>query len=139
MSLVNRNDARTSGTASDNAKMPASAPMRPSGVRIPTLRAGDLPADWERDTCFQAGYLVSKNAGWRQDRPIIDTAKCTGCLTCYMVCPDGAIFKVPDSSSAASTSAPIAVDLDFCKGCGICAHQCPVDAIVMVSERQVLS
>ncbi len=44
-------------------------------------------------TAYEAGYLVTKNAGWRNIRPNIDKEKCVGCLRCYLYCPDGVIFK----------------------------------------------
>jgi len=74
---------------------------------------------------FEAGHLVSENAGWRTFRPVVDTDKCTGCLRCYLVCPDGTIYK---------EAGKVAVSYDFCKGCGVCAHECKVGAITMVKE-----
>ena len=91
------------------------------------------PAVFARSTCFEAGYLTKTNAGWRIQRPIIDAAACTGCLVCYMHCPDGAIFKVRDADC------PIALDLDYCKGCGICATECRFGAISMADEAQCLA
>ena len=44
---------------------------------------------------------------------------CVGCLTCFRVCPYGAI----------SLNSKIAVDLQACEGCGICAAECPRFAI----------
>ncbi len=76
---------------------------------------------------FIAGHLAEVNAGWRVFRPIIDEEKCIGCYKCYMVCPDGVIFKKGQKS--------VAVDYDYCKGCGVCAHECPVDAIKMEKEN----
>ena len=134
---------------------PAAKPWpvsRAAGVRIPTLRSGSLDPDYARTTCFEAGYLVAKNAGWRSLRPVIDAAACTGCLQCYLYCPDGAIFKASAadmaaplaSSQAPATRAPRAatpaqavfVDYDFCKGCGICVKACRFGALFLVSERQ---
>ena len=82
----------------------------------------------------------------------VDPEKCTGCLQCYLYCPDGAIFKAsaadmaapPASSQAPATRAPRAatpaqavfVDYDFCKGCGICVKACRFGALFLVSERQ---
>ena len=41
--------------------------------RIPTLRSADLdPSDFAHSTCFEAGCLTVKNAGWRNLRPVID-------------------------------------------------------------------
>lgn len=134
---------------------PAAKPWpvsRAAGVRIPTLRSGSLDPDYARTTCFEAGYLVAKNAGWRSLRPVIDATACTGCLQCYLYCPDGAIFKASAadmaaplaSSQAPATRAPRAatpaqavfVDYDFCKGCGICVKACRFGALFLVSERQ---
>jgi len=113
-----------------------------SAIRIPTLRQ-HMPAEdeYERTTCYEAGYLVTRNAGWRSVRPVIDLGKCTGCLRCYMHCPDGSIRKTDagriDAAAAAKRDeAAIFVDLDFCKGCGICARECPADALTMVPESE---
>jgi len=75
---------------------------------------------------FESGHLVEGNAGWRTFKPEVDQEKCTLCLTCYLVCPDGVIFKKGDQ---------LCIDYDFCKGCGICAHECKFDAIKMVKEE----
>lgn len=73
----------------------AAAPPRPAGA-IPTLRSGEpAPSEYAGTTCYEAGYLVTENAGWRNVRPVIDASACTGCLQCYLYCPDGVIYKVP--------------------------------------------
>ena len=48
-------------------------------------------ADIPENTAWEAGYLVTKNAGWRSIRPIIDPKKCVGCQLCKLVCPTGSI------------------------------------------------
>ena len=78
-------------------------------------------------TSFEAGYLVTKNAGWRNQRPVIDRDRCVGCLQCYLYCPDGVIYREGSS---------VAIDYDFCKGCGICAKICKPGAIGMEAERK---
>lgn len=106
-------------------------------IRIPSLRNDQLdPMQFAQNTCFHAGYLVTKNAGWRQVRPVIDVASCTGCLQCYMYCPDGTIRKT-HAAKDDETQAAVFVDLDFCKGCGICKTVCKFNAIVMVPESEV--
>jgi len=75
---------------------------------------------------FTGGHLVEKNAGWRTFRPIVDQDKCTGCLRCYLVCPDGVIFRSGDE---------MVIDYDFCKGCGVCAYECKARAIEMIKEE----
>lgn len=84
-------------------------------------------SDYPLGTVFEAGHLVTKNAGWRTVRPVIDTEKCVNCLQCYMYCPDGVIFKQGKS---------IFVDYDFCKGCGICAKICRKGAVSMEAEKR---
>lgn len=75
---------------------------------------------------YEAGYLVTKNAGWRNVRPVVNTAKCIGCLHCYLYCPDGVIRKEGKT---------VAIDYDFCKGCGICRKVCKPQAIEMEAEK----
>lgn len=141
------------------------------GRRIPSLREDGLheapslePAEYARTTCYQAGHLVTKNAGWRSIRPVLDLGACTKCLQCYLYCPDGTVYKdrsvaagvasdaaAPDAAAssavavapaAAPSVAPgddfqIAIDYDFCKGCGICARICKFGAITMIPESEV--
>ena len=65
----------------------------------------------------------------------IHRGKCTICLTCFRVCPHGAIYW--DNRAVIS---PVA-----CQGCGICASECPMDAIQLVEytddemEAQILA
>lgn len=77
-------------------------------------------------TAFEAGYLVTKNSGWRNIRPVVDPVKCVGCLQCYLYCPDGVIYKENEK---------VAIDYDFCKGCGICKKVCRLGAIEMEAEK----
>lgn len=72
-----------------------------------------------------AGHLTQKHDGWRTFRPVIDKEKCNECLRCYLICPDGTIYR---------TEGKVDVDYDFCKGCGVCAYECKADAIEMVKE-----
>ena len=55
------------------------------------------------------------------NKAVLDTGKCTFCLTCYRCCPHGAIYWSADNKPVISTVA--------CQGCGICAAECPMDAI----------
>jgi 2-oxoacid:acceptor oxidoreductase delta subunit (pyruvate/2-ketoisovalerate family) len=91
----------------------------------PTLHTGDFA--YPEGTCFEAGYLTQKNAGWRTARPVLSPDDCVGCLICYLHCPDGTVLETDGGK--------VGFDLDFCKGCGICAKICPKGAITMVSER----
>lgn len=142
-------NSRGQAPADRIAQDSAFAPTR-RNAHIPTLRREHLdPADYARSTCFEAGYLVDVNAGWRNERPVLDASACTGCLKCYMECPDGAVFKpadpaeAPEGAEAPSPNAPeaaapcaVAIDYDFCKGCGICVAACRFGALSMIPESE---
>lgn len=73
-----------------------------------------------------AGVFVETNASWRTEKPVLNKEDCVSCLLCYLVCPEGTVYKTPNG---------LEIDYDFCKGCGICANECPKKAIVMVAEE----
>ena len=54
----------------------------------------------------------------------VDDDKCTGCGTCEMVCPFGAISVDLGRMKASTTEV-------LCKGCGSCSASCPELAISM--------
>ena len=95
----------------------------------PYLRAfvPDKLKDIPTATAYEAGYLVTKNSGWRNVRPVINPEKCVGCLQCYLYCPDGVVFE---------KDGKVDIDYDFCKGCGICWKVCPFGAIRFEKEEK---
>ena len=97
--------------------------MKPFVREKKTFGFDDVP----EDTCYEAGYLVTINAGWRSIRPVINAEKCVGCSQCYLYCPDG-VIAIRDGKAV--------VDYDFCKGCGICEKTCKIGAIVMEDEQK---
>ena len=62
-------------------------------------------------------------------RALVDRGKCVFCLTCYRMCPHGAITW--DNRAIINEAA--------CQGCGICASACPQDAIQVLnySDQQI--
>lgn len=114
------------------------APASRGGALIPTLQTAALdPADFAHTTCYDGGYLVAKNAGWRNMRPVFDAGKCTGCLQCYLYCPDGCIFRpARQATDATGAGVAVAIDYDFCKGCGVCVEVCRFGALAMVPESE---
>lgn len=69
---------------------------------------------------------VGKTGTWRTQKPVVYPEKCTGCLICWLYCPEDTIIRLDNGK--------VDIDYEYCKGCGICAHQCPFNAIEMVSE-----
>ena len=143
----NHNEARVDEAQARGVTMPTGAedvnlalvdtpqPPRPH-AKIPAVSTDTLdPAQFAQTTCFAAGHLDHNNAGWRSVRPVVNHEKCTGCLQCYLYCPDGAIYLVPTEGKRST----VAVDYGFCKGCGICVKECRFDALVLVSEQAALA
>lgn len=106
--VLGMQDAQPDGAANCQSDVDAKGNLSadaPSFARQPHTSAEHVPqlyaevpavADYAHTTCFTAGYLTQTNAGWRNKRPVVNHEKCTGCLQCYMVCPDGAIYKIRD-------------------------------------------
>jgi len=67
------------------------------------------------------------------DKAVVDENRCTGCNTCAVVCPVGAIEKNEEGVAQ--------VNEELCKGCGICATYCPERAITMqrFTDENILS
>lgn len=66
-------------------------------------------------------FLKNGKAMVQVNKAVLDTGKCTFCLTCYRCCPHGAILW--DQSNK-----PVICQM-ACQGCGICASECPMKAI----------
>ncbi|UCH32875.1 MAG: CoB--CoM heterodisulfide reductase iron-sulfur subunit A family protein [Candidatus Bathyarchaeota archaeon] len=64
---------------------------------------------------------------------LIDEKMCTGCGTCIILCPYGAITK--NDVGVATVTAVL------CKGCGLCAASCPERAIITphFTDEQITS
>jgi len=84
-------------------------------------------AEYPMGSTCSSDHITSINSGWRTFKPVIDQEKCTKCLRCFLVCPDGVIDK---------SGAQLEIDYDFCKGCGVCAYECKLKAIDMVKEEK---
>lgn len=108
-----------------------------SAAHMPQLFATvPEPSAYADTTCYAAGYLTQVNAGWRNIRPVLDAGACTGCLQCYLYCPDGCIFRPARQTADAAGAAAVAIDYDFCKGCGVCVEVCRFGALAMVPESE---
>ncbi|MGD2010357.1 MAG: hydrogenase iron-sulfur subunit [Desulfobacterales bacterium] len=99
-------------------------------LAVGPARAGLSPADAEREAA--CGALAVLGLAHLDERPHVDAAEidpghCIRCLTCFRLCPYGAVNK----------GSRIAVVADACAGCGICVAECPRGAIHLSSIRTV--
>lgn len=95
---------------------------RPSVIPFdPPMHINDYPTG----PCYRAGNIVTDNSGWRTEVPQINFDKCTGCMECYLYCPEGAIEK---------NDTTVTIHFPFCKGCGICTKVCYRNAIRLINE-----
>ncbi len=59
--------------------------------------------------------------------PKIDSSKCSGCGTCYDVCPaDPIVFAEPEDSDDWKSTV---IEPDACQECYACVENCPEEAI----------
>jgi len=66
---------------------------------------------------------------------VVDTDRCTGCLTCVRVCP----YDVPvinmERVGAGGIMGAAEIAAAACRGCGVCAGECPAKAIQLQHHR----
>lgn len=63
-------------------------------------------------------------------RVIVDQSRCTGCGTCYKVCPSG-VFVIKRGKS-------YPVNEDKCVMCRACITHCPTSAITIAHREEEL-
>ncbi len=85
----------------------------------------DSGLDQVREAVGRVRRLLRGGEVWLEaDRVRVDRKRCTICLTCVRVCPQGAMrFR-----ERRPFYNPLA-----CTGCGTCAAECPMDAIQLVN------
>ncbi|HSL82118.1 MAG TPA: FAD-dependent oxidoreductase, partial [Thermoanaerobaculia bacterium] len=102
------------------------APVPPERIRfdrfprVPPARPWHLPPA-ERRRSFGEGTLGLENAA--EARRCFACGDCTGCDTCLVYCPEGAIVRGGEA---------YVIDYDVCKGCGLCVAECPRDGMEML-------
>lgn len=77
----------------------------------------------------EGGNSVDYETGtWRTWRPVFQPDNCTGCLTCWVLCPEGAVLLKEKSLPNGKTLRTVqSIDYVHCKGCGLCVRECPVN------------
>jgi len=86
----------------------------------------------------RAARLLSRQALSAGGRvAVVETARCTACLTCVRLCP----FHVPqiraDLSGVGGLSGAAYIEPSVCQGCGICAAECPALAIQLMHYKDI--
>jgi heterodisulfide reductase subunit A-like polyferredoxin len=66
---------------------------------------------------------------------VVETEKCTGCLTCVRVCPYDVPTIDPELVGVAGIRGAAQIAAAACRGCGICASECPAKAIQLQHYR----
>ena len=66
---------------------------------------------------------------------VVESDRCTACLTCVRICP----FDVPqlnrEAMGAGAIRGAVEIEAARCRGCGICVAECPAKAIQLMHCR----
>lgn len=72
----------------------------------------------------------------------VDSLRCSLCLTCFRVCPHGAIYlkEAPERRQEGMLySYAASIKRESCWGCGICRAECPAAAIQALEKEEFVS
>ena len=103
------------------------APAAPSAAPPPLFVVPHLPGRVAAPAVEgDAMGIARRTEGWRTHRPVIDRARCTRCILCFALCPEGAIHLDAERWPE--------IDYAHCKGCLVCVSECPPAAITAEQE-----
>jgi heterodisulfide reductase subunit A-like polyferredoxin len=63
---------------------------------------------------------------------VVNSEKCTACLTCVRVCPFGVPTIDPNRPGVGNILGAAHIEAAICQGCGVCAAECPAQAIQLM-------
>ncbi|MFX0117524.1 MAG: hydrogenase iron-sulfur subunit, partial [Candidatus Hodarchaeota archaeon] len=121
---------------------PLYSKLRKESTTIPGVYITEsllAPATYEDliDSAKATAFRVAKNIliGYEKTHPraAVNNELCTGCETCYRLCPARAIkmrYKKEEDKTIAH------VDEVACLGCGVCSSACPTRAIEVENYRK---
>jgi heterodisulfide reductase subunit A len=66
---------------------------------------------------------------------VVESSKCTGCLTCVRTCPFGIPQIRSDFTGVGHLGGAAWIDPARCQGCGTCSAECPAKAIQLLNYR----
>lgn len=115
---VDTPDAMSDALHDDSAQAPEVSPVLLMGDRrqVARLAAKALMPDQQEPVPLPEGAPYGA--------VLVDTNKCTLCLSCVSLCPSGALLDNPDMPQ-------LRFQEDACLQCGICATVCPETAIAL--------
>ncbi len=72
---------------------------------------------------------------------VVDSEKCTACLTCVRVCPFHVPVINPSLMGAGAILGAAQIEIAACQGCGTCVAECPAKAIQLMhyTDAQVMA
>ncbi|MEM1945477.1 MAG: 2-oxoacid:acceptor oxidoreductase family protein [Candidatus Caldarchaeum sp.] len=101
---------------------PSTESLRPQHVKSRLVELPYVSPSLSTAMILNLGNTVLKQTGaWRSATPLIDYAKCTRCMVCFVYCPDSCISLDENLTPK--------IDYDNCKGCLVCFTECPIKAI----------
>ncbi len=68
---------------------------------------------------------------------VVDSAKCTGCLTCVRLCPFGVPKIKADLTGVGGVIGAAYIETAVCQGCGSCVAECPAQAIQLMHYTDI--
>ncbi len=94
----------------------------------PARRVGrrERPASQRLGSFVEAAGGLDTGSARAEMARCFSCGHCTGCDTCFLVCPDMAVHHRDGGYRIA---------VEHCKGCGLCVEECPRGALHMVAER----
>ncbi len=103
---------RAAAVPADRIRFEHFAHASPAGLRL--RPATERRTDWSPVSLGLANPYEARRC--------FACGDCTGCDTCLVYCPEGAIFRGGEA---------YVIDYDTCKGCGLCVTECPRDGMEM--------
>ena len=62
--------------------------------------------------------------------------RCTACMSCVKVCPDGCIHVVGEGKGKERKPVSFFIDVGLCMFCHLCVEACPFDALTMTPDYE---
>lgn len=120
--------------------MPRQGIYAVGGCRMPSL-VQDIEMEAEAVASEIGKKLLVEAEKTVLTHPQVDPQKCVVCLTCYRLCPHGAVSIIHDPSYSNLYRSAARMNPLACKRCGLCVAECPGKAIQLpgYTDDQILA